>query len=288
MSEKAALKVVSNDDEALVIDVADGKTDKYYRNPIRTFSLEVFELQMHRSATVYRMSGEIEPLPVPTRHLRGSASMGRSKLAVIGAPCTATSVVPISFSVLSEAQRLSAEQNAEEYKQPLRHTGVTVGFIEADWEIGNGDDWFVECYVSAEVFAEMENAVAAGTLKKASIGLDLDNIYTNDNYAPPSVSADWFIKPNLENPKYGADMARGDITSFNLALTSIWLGPPPEAAPRDADDTEQHGYQSQPAVSAEAIALDKLGANIEKLRGTVKWVGGFIAVFLLFLVMKGS
>lgn len=288
MSEKVDLKVVSNDAEAIVIETPDGKQEKYYRNPIRTLSLDVFELQVCRSATVYHMGGEIGPLPTPTHQLRGQASLGRSKIAIIGQPNTAAKVLPISFSVLSDAQRLNTAENAEKYKRPLRYTGVTIGFIESDWEIGNGDDWFVECYVSAEVFAEMESAVSTHTLKKAEIGLQLNDVYTDDNWAPPSVAADWFLRPNLENPKYGPDMARGDITSFNLAMSSVWIGPPPEAkAEVDAAD-ERQGYHGESVVRPEVVALDKLGANIEKLRGTVKWVGGFIALFLCILALKGA
>lgn len=288
MSEQAEVKIVTDDAEALVLEGADGKPKKYYRNPIRTMHLNVHELQVCSTAMVYYMGGELPPLPDPKLELRGTASLGRSSLCVMGNPQTSTRTLPVTFKVLTDAERVSTEENSRKYDRPLRYTSATIGFMYSDWEIGNGDDWFLECYVSAATFAAMASAVESGALRKASLGLHLDDIYTDDNWAPPSASADWFLRPNRKSPKQAPDLVRGDITVFNLEMGSVWLGPPPEAE-RDAHDAdERQAYQNEPAVSPEALALEKLGANIEKLRGTVKWVGGCIALFLCFLVLKGT
>jgi hypothetical protein len=289
MSEQVEVKITTDDEKTLVIEVVDGKTKTYYRNPIRTMCLEVHELLICSTARAYHMGEELESLPDPKLMLRGTAWLGRSSLCVIGNPQTSTHTLPVTFKVLTDAERISTEENSKKYNRPLRYTGATIGFMYADWEIGNGDDWFIECYVSAATFAAMASTVESGKLRKASIGLHLDDIYTDDNWAPPSFNADWFLRPNRKYPKNGPDLVRGDITTFDLEMTSVCLGPPPEVSGDVGGDVdERQNYDNMPVVSPEVVALEKLGTNIEKLRGTVKWVGGFIAVFLCFLVIKGT
>lgn len=191
---------------------------------------------------------------------------------------------------MSEAQRVTEEGSAVEWKRPVRYTGVRVGYEDSASEGGLSADWFVECYLSADAFHELESAVETGKLTKAAVGVDLTNIYTDSKY---STVADWFIRPRLTDPNGGPDIAHGDISSSHLELNSVWLGPEPECllspAERLERKQEREGRERlalHPTATPEVLALNKLASNIEMLRGTVKWVGGFIVLLLFLLVAR--
>jgi len=71
---------------------------------------------------------------------------------------------------------------------------------------------------------------------------------------------------------------------MRLALTKADLRPKEESEPVDKKDNEVQ--PEEPLPDYHLLALSTLAGNVEKLRGTVKWVGGLIAVLLLFLALK--
>jgi len=62
---------------------------------------------------------------------------------------------------------------------------------EADWEIGNKAGWSIECQVPPDIFAKLENEIAAETATSISIGVRWEGGLVFDKYAPPSVPNIW-------------------------------------------------------------------------------------------------
>ena len=90
-----------------------------------------------------------------------------------------------------------------------------LGFIASDWEIGNGDSWFIECRVSGEVFEKLAEDVLAGAADTIDVGIKWVAGFVRDQYAPPSVPTAWGMcrEADGESP----DPLRGHVTSVTWA-----------------------------------------------------------------------
>ncbi|GIZ53912.1 hypothetical protein [Noviherbaspirillum aridicola] len=289
-AQRYIVQVKSEAEGKLVIETPEGKEETYYLNPVRTMRLDVEKLQVHRGGSQIHLLNEDLPAPPNlSLYVLGTASLEGRSISIIGEPDNKTRRLTIAFRTLDIEGRERREDWSRKYDKPVRFTGATVGFLRSDWETGNDNEWFVECEVSPDMLDEIASAVSSKSLRRMSVGLTLSGIYADENWAPPSARTDWFLRPNREdNTVENPEMAHGEVTSINLSLADADLRPQQdqeEDAELPADDT--------PAVLTSAIEpnvsvsnIDALTTNIEKLRVTLKWVGGFIAFFLMILAFR--
>ncbi|HEY8606409.1 MAG TPA: hypothetical protein VIM12_04755 [Noviherbaspirillum sp.] len=289
-AEKNIVQVKSEAAGELVIETPGGKEETYYLNPVRTMRLDVEQLQVYRGGD--RMHLLNQDLPTPPElslYVLGTASLEGRSISVIGEPDNKARRLKIAFRALDEEGRKRREEWSRKHDKPVRFTGATVGFLRSDWEIGNDDEWFVECEVSSEMLDEIVSAVSSKSLRGMSIGLTLKGIYADENWAPPSARTNWYLRPNREdNAVDSPEMAHGKVTSINLSLADANLRPQQEN-----DDGAELPAEDKPELLTSAVEpsvnvsnINALAANIEKLRVTLKWVGGFIAFFLMILAFK--
>ncbi|CAN7779298.1 hypothetical protein LJR296_007887 [Cupriavidus necator] len=288
MSEdKTVVKIKSEAEGELVIETAAGKEQTYYLNPIRTMHLDVERLQVARSAsTYYPADGEGGGLPVPALRVHGTARLKDRFISVIDDPENRSRTLKIYFKALDAEGRKQREEWAKEQGQVADYTRAYLGFNRADWEIGNDAEWWVECEILPETLSAITSAVESGALKRMSVGLTLKRIYVDDRYAPPSITVGWYLRPDaMDNTLEMPGMALGGLTRLDMDLTVVDLKPPTvdESQP---EPVEVSSPDPDPDPTQSASALYTLAGNIEKLRGTLKWVGGLISLCLIILAFK--
>lgn len=295
MEEKVVVNVKSEGEGRLVIESPDGKEETYYLEPIRTMWLEIEMLQLTQQGSSYGFSTDEpwQPLKV-SPHLRGRAVLEDRSISVIGEPNNKSRTLAIGFKELNAESLIELQDQAklndqaQKEDEDRKFRGVTLGFSRSDWEIGGEDEWWVECYVSPETMQEMVSAVSSNSMRGLSVGLRLCDLYTNDKWSPPSMKVSWFLRPsrrdnsiNLPAPAYG------EMTSFDLRLAESDLRK--SETNQSEDDLELSGDSDMtptPKTDVKAEAVLALSANVEKLRGTLKWVGGLITFFLMLMAFK--
>lgn len=279
--ENVRVDVVSDADGELVIRTPEGEERTYYANPIRTMRLVIGELQVHCSAHSYSLD-DAARLPDTEITVSGMARFEQVALiSVIGEPTNVSREFRISFRGYDQSE---VEAHATESGEPQFMTSV--GFTRRDWEIGNDDVWFIEAGVSKRTLDDIVSALSSGKLQGMSVGLSVANIYTDNSWAPPSMAADWFLRPSRsDNSIKMPEMARGEVRYLNMALAKADLTPQP--APGFDDEAEEDEVDKPaPEPDHRALALVALSQRIEQLRGTVKNVGWAIAIMLFIQVLK--
>jgi hypothetical protein len=288
-AEKIAVKVTSEEGRELVIESPDGKEETYYRNPIRTMYLDVVEVQVCSAFRQYSFEheeGKPQPLPELALAVRGTATLEGCSISVIGDPGSESRKVAISFRTPNETTPEELDETEPAQEKLTRCHSVILGFNRRDWEIGNEDTWFVDCEVSQATLDTLVNAVSVRRMRNIKVGLHLHDIYSDDDWAPPSGRADWFIRPSKrDNTIEFPELARGEIANLYLTMDTVDLRPRADDSPETVDE-EKPEPAAEPAPDQQAMALQMLALHIEKLRVTVKWVGGFIAVFLAILAFR--
>lgn len=280
--DKLAINVVSEDEGKLIVQDPAGKKETYYLNPIRNMRLFVEALQV--SCGTSSMSfDKPKRLPPPEVAIRGTALLEGGRISVIGEPSNRSRSFSISLKAFDEADVTRQEEELGH----MPHT-VSLGFLRRDWEIGNDDEWFIECYVAPQMMDAITSAVSAKTLQRMTLNLRLERIYSDDNWAPPSAGSDWFLRPaRSDNTLQFPEMAHGAITQLSLGLANVDLRPKsePEVDEPDVDDVPDM-YDDGMVPKQTLDAIKTLGTDIEKLTAAVKTVGWAIALGLLFLVLK--
>ena len=199
---------------------------------------------------------------------------------MIGEPSNVTRSFQITIRAHDEADR---QKLVEDKKSGKKRLSTSVGFSRRDWEIGNEDTWFIEAWVSQQTLNAIVTGLSNGSLQEMTLGLSLERIYSNDNFSHSG--ADWFLRPSRQNNSFlNPELAWGEVSNMNLALTKVDLRPKEQPEPVGEKDDEVQPEDAVPDYHL--LALSTLAGNVEKLRGTVKWVGVFVAGLLLLLVMK--
>lgn len=283
-------------DEKVVVDVRDvehsdeieyadkaGAKHTYY--PCQANWLKVEDLQVLIALT-NPPEGTKEPGLV-TR-IRGIARLEDRSLSVVGDPATKTCTLTVSFEAGEWPPKDTEELILYRATHLFSPMGVAMlGFNRADWEIGNKSEWWVSCYVPAAFVQALEASVKSGQLTSVRVGLALRGLYTTvHSYARISAGGDLFIRPNRsDNTIEIPDMASGYVHSLYLTTAKVDLRKP---EPIEPEDTSFDDAPTPPAIPVNPVAnaVDLLSARVEKLRTTLKWVGGFIAVAVFLLVMK--
>lgn len=277
--EKVVIDVKEIDHgEILYID-KDGAEYTYY--PCHSNWLEIESLEVLTTLGEPREEGA-EP-SVVTR-VRGTGRLGDRSISVVGDPGSRTRTLTVSF----EAGQWRPKEETKElvsFFTPLG--GAMLGFNRADWEVGNDSEWWMSCFVPKAFIDALSTDIQSGRLITANVGVALHGLYTTEHtYAPISIRGDLFIRPNKrDNTIEIPEMASGYVRSVSFSSAKVDLRKP---EPVEVESNTSPDEPLQPSVVADpvAIAIETLCARVEKLRGTLQWVGGFIVVALLFVASK--
>jgi hypothetical protein len=282
-------------DETVVVDVEDaehgeilyrdkaGKEHTYY--PCSSNWLEVESLEVFTTLGDPREKGAEARVVI---RVRGIARLEDRSISVIGDPDSKTRTLTISF----EAGEWRPKEDEEAKEVPSFASalgGAMLGFNRATWEIGNDSEWWMSCYVPKAFLDALVAEVRRGQLASMRVGMALRGLYTTENtYAPISIRGDLFIRPNkrdgtIEIP----EMACGYVRSVFFSSTKAYLRKLERVVPVESPEDESD-KSPPPQVQADpvAAAIEALGAHVEKLRKTLKWVGGFVIVALVILALN--
>ena len=277
--DNVIVNVVSEVDGILAIESPGGTRESYHLNPIRTMRLIVWELQV-MCGSISQAFGMPERLPPPQLRVQGEAWLDQGQISVVGEPTNKSRAFNITFRAYDETDLAVREEKLGKLP-PTVH----LGFNRSDWEIGDDDSWFIECYVSQQMLDSIVAAVTAGTMREMNLGLTLENIYIDHDWAPPSMSVDWFLRPSRsDNSLKIPEMARGWVSVLNMGLAKIDMRAPSIPEP----EAQEEDFEETPVAppDLQLLALTTLANNVEKLRGTVKIAGWAIAIVLLVLALQ--
>ena len=132
-------------------------------------------------------------------------------------------------------------------------------------------------------FGDEKVVVNVKDIDGMKLGLSLRGLYTTEHsWTPVSSRGDLFIRPDRkENTIAFPNMATGHVSSIHFTSTPRDLRKP---EPLEPVEPEYEGTPpAAPALHPVAVAIADLGARVEQMRSTLKWMGGFIVLALLFV-----
>lgn len=296
MNHRARKKAILSNDQKVVVDVKDiGHGEILYTDTAggqRTYypSGQVWlEVQTLAVQTLLAEPKTQEQEPKPVIRVLGSVALANRSISVVGDPESKTDRLAISF----EAVDWPTEQPAQpaglddplELASNLGH--ATLGFNRAIWDLGTPDDWFVACYLPKAFMDSLVASIRAEQIHDMQLGLVLRHLYTTDHpMAPPKSRGPLFLRPGLkDNTLDFPQLAKGFVSSIHfqsaprelhVRAAEVVQLPEPEIAPLPYQEPE-------PAPAPVATSINALAARVDQLRGTLKWIGAFIVLALLFV-----
>lgn len=291
--EKHTVQVTQKGTELVFTD-AKGVEHKY-RQPIRTLKVEALSLFLADNYGTADVEGDMQPSP--TRVINGVGRIDDGPLSVIGDPERSTNTVSLSIRPRTAvkhrelvAKQSGQTKDADTADVPNTAADVILGFNAGDWEIGNDDDWWLAVDVSEEVFSSLVSGIQRQQVAQLSIGVRLNNIFTDEYYAPPSMRVKWFLRPaKKDGDTKWPEIAHGAINWLSARGHEIKFGE--TARPTgEADDDEVQAPTAPPPFAAAAEGLDRataaITASISSLRTTIvraAWiVAGALVIVALF------
>jgi hypothetical protein len=278
--EKVIVDVREGERAQIIYKDSEGKVHKYY--PARYAYFVIENLQ---TLVVLNEPPKEQTEFAIVRRIRGTARLEDRGLSVVGDPESKTRTLVMSFEASDWRPKHEPVSDGElglAFSSVLG--GATLGFNRRDWEIGNDDEWWSACYLPKPFVEQIEASIASGQLTGVRVGLALRGLYSDEgDWAPVSDRSNLFIRPNREDNDIGnPDLAIGFVSSIAFTTTKVDLRQPLETEP--VEPTDDFESSLRPAsVDPVSAAIAALAARVEATRSTIKWVGGFIVVALLFV-----
>lgn len=233
---------------------------KEFRLPIRKFWVDVRNLQVRTSASDHGKRGGGNGLqPFRTNIIGdGTLSPRRATLGIIGEDVSTNTITVIIEAKNPDDETASAEAGALLYHSP------------ADWELGSTETWGLNLILPQSHFGDMLSLVRTDRLTRFSVGVDFENVYSDDYYAPPSVGTGWYLPPSKSQRSFG-DWGVGRVKTMN------WIEGESEPAPEP--NTEFYG--DEPTGKAEpwkaaVEAIHGLGKDIRAASTHIVWWTGIL------------
>lgn len=223
--------------------------DAKYRRLIRNFAGSVTNLTAGKSSTkyvsipfdltektVFEHDSESEekneaPLPAFSKFINGTFNLGdnerfekgNDKLGVIGNEHLTASTLSISFSSVSNEQLAELTEHKKQRVQKIyswRNVGrkiwgsgdSSLGYVASDWEIGNGEEWFLSVYLPESIFNEVYEAIANNRTSKLFCAFEFP-FFTNESFYVPSSTMTFYLPPAVEY----RNKEEGDEETFNFS-----------------------------------------------------------------------
>ena len=217
---------------------------------------------------------------IKTRSLVGTARLDKDRLSVAGFKAAEGADkddrAPQTKEIPFYINPVNKEKNS---KGDFKDWVCSIGFMEADWEIGNDDSWYLSVLVPVEAYNELNALFEAGKLGSISMGLKTDLLVESfDDHAPPSVGVTWYLKPG----KYGYDPAHGKMTHLRWQTTETKFSEPSpefkdelEATPEGKDEPTLSKGAASPFEREAIVIYRKIAKNLVWLA----W--GVVGIFLI-------
>lgn len=272
MAKELIVDVVSRTENELVIRSSAGEEKKFTKEPgWADFDAQNLAITKGTSSISFG-STNIELPDVRTR-IRGTASLNKGSFSVIGEPA-------------NKARKFALMIGAVNPTEPQQN-GITgwVGFNRHDWEIGNDDEWWIQCDLPVDAFESLLLAISDGSASKLSVGIQLRNGFTDFAYAPPSEGTNWFLVPDEDNSINNPCTVLGELTSFHLECSPISLRRE-SSIPSEAIQDEDIDPIRPAVESTYGTQLKQLEIAIVQLRDSLKWIGWFVVIALVLIASK--
>jgi hypothetical protein len=252
-----------------------------FRKPIRTFWVLATELSVAEGLSAINNHDA-----VLQETLRGKCYLDDGGIGVIGKKAQQRE---LSLNINGVEERHSLNEESEPAEKlsvfdGLPNTRACVGFNGSDWELGTRDDWFVDIGIPRQALNKLVEHVRAGRVNVLSIGLDLNEIYTNSYHAPPSCLVSWYLKPD----KYGSPATYGRVRSLLFSEKSRSLELPEFRKSRlyNEEDAEQPQETEEAKLDVAETALKLAEAQITQTGHMVRSLKRLtIAVIIMTVVL---
>jgi hypothetical protein len=277
--EKVVVNVKDVEHGEILYTDKEGKQHTYY--PCRSIWLEVQTLEV--LTVVGDPKDGAEP-PLVTR-VRGTAALEDRSISVVGDPTSKVRQLSISFEAGDWKPRAEEPNEGEFATFSSELGGAMLGFNRADWEIGNDDDWWISCFLPKPFVDALVADIRNGQLDCMKLGLALRGLYTSEHsLAPVSSRGDLFIRPDRKDNSLAIpDMAQGHVRAVHFTSAPRDLRRP---EPVESLEFENEDPPPAPTSDPLVVAIAALGTRVDQMRSTMKWIGGFIVVALLFVASR--
>jgi hypothetical protein len=274
MDKKKTVQVLEKDGELLVVDELKNTTLSYRRTSRRLY-VAVNDL----AAFEYLDDDKNNKTETLSRRIRGRATLEDRAVSVIGDKENSSRELALTFRVLTDEQREYSTNTLREVRASVSSNETTKNtlsslisnepeyldsmlcFTKSDWEIGNPDEWWLEVYLSQEVFDRFYDRLIASQVRRLSLGFKFVDIYSDSLFDPPSYKGvTWLLRPSLSdgNP-YNPEPATGKLDSFSLELVSSKLEPADNDvstnAVGDASDLSDYAERPSPNEPKDQLAM---------------------------------
>lgn len=274
--EKVVVDVKDIDDGELLYTDKNGQQHTYY--PCRNTWLDVQTLEV---VTSLREPQDEGSAPRLVTQVRGKAALEDRSISVVGDPASKVRVIEVSFEAGDWQPKPPKAGEDEVLMLTGNLGGAMLGFNRRDWEIGNDDQWWAACYLPQDFMDRLIAEVRGGQMRSMKFGLRLRHLWTTEHsYAPVSSRGDLFLRPDKKDNSIGIpEMATGHVWSIHFSAASRDLRVPEPDEPMEVEEVEP---QPEPPNQV-AVAVAALSTRLDQVRSTLKWVGGFIVVALMFV-----
>lgn len=278
--KKVIVDVRESERAQIIYKDGEGKEHTYY--PARYAYFVVENLQ---TLVVLNKPPQGQTEPVIARRICGTARIEGRGLSVVGDPKSKSRTLAMSFEASDCSDwRPKREPDADDMlgAESINFLGgATLSFNRHHWEIGNNDEWWSSCYLPKPFVEQLEAAIVSGQLTSVRVGLSLRGLYTDDCYG--ASRRNLFTRPNRNDNDIGnPDLAGGFVSLIVFTTTKVDLRQPHKPEPMDSADDFESSFLPAP-VNPVSAAIAALAVRVEATRSTIKWVGAFIVVALLFV-----
>ncbi|MEN9659435.1 MAG: hypothetical protein RL571_2900 [Pseudomonadota bacterium] len=287
--EKMVVDILSDTSEELKIKGNNGVEYVYYPPLFRTMYVRVVTIQHVYSqsdcniTSIYGESENKGELSELSCYLAGVVELEDLSIALMGDPDSSTRRLSLILRPIDNNFDKSKKFMALEADQSVSTSHVFLGFNRRDWEIGNTDEWYLECYLPKASFDAISAAISSKTLSSMNIGIKLKNIYIDCcSWEPVSESANWFLRPNKEDGTIDQpESAYGEVSGLNFRLLNMSLS--------NKIEIDYLGKLDEPDINPIPDLDRRLEALIfyfSRLERILKWIGGAIALCFILITFK--
>lgn len=250
-------------------------------SPCRSIGIEVQTLEVLTVLDDPKEEGQ-EP-PLVTR-VGGTVALEDSSISVVGDPKSKVHRLTISFEA-GDWRPKPVKPPFDGWIPSSELGGAMLGFNRANWEVGIDDNWWISCYLPKAFIDALVADIRNGQIDGMKLSLSLRGLYTTEHFwGPVSFRGDLFIRPDRkDNTIAFPDMATGHVGSIHFTSAPRDLRKPEPVEPLEPVEPEYEDTPPAPALDPVAVAIAAHGARVEQMRSTLKWIGGFIVLALLFV-----
>ena len=259
-----------------------------YGYAIRTFWFACEEFKVFRGWGRERLSDKYET--ALTKQIHGIGTAERDSIRIIG---TDTKTKQFDLNIRSDATAADdwkftkdttiSDEQAQDSKL-TRHFELirkycddtpptaSLGYTEADWEIGITSGWWSEILVPVFVLDQLENDISSGMVEKIHFGVEWICGLVFDKHAPPAASNTWGLIHEADN---SPEVMKGYVRSIRWNLVKKTV----EKFLPSAEDPKTNKENPMAETLASTLALSQA---ITALSNRVNVAFTIVAAIIIF------